>query len=211
MRDAEQMWEQLRVERLELADFLDTLTEDEWNAPSLCDGWRVRDVVGHLGWAPVAPKPELVRRFVRARGNTDRMIDTWARERGALPTEQLTARLREIADNRRFPLGVTKYEPLLDVLVHNSDIRRPLGKTRPVPEAAFRQVEHHLGFMALMLGGRRRTRRLRLRATDIDWSYGSGAEVAASTEALLLVLSGRRVDAAEISGPGAPELLARQA
>ena len=25
------------------------LTEDEWNAPSACPGWRVRDVVAHLG------------------------------------------------------------------------------------------------------------------------------------------------------------------
>ena len=210
MRDTEAMWEQLRLERLALADFLETLSDDEWNTPSLCEGWRVRDVVAHLGWTPVAPKPELIRRFLAARGDVDRMGYGWAREYGDRSPAELVARTREIAGSRRYPIGVSKYEPLLDVLVHNSDIRRPLGKPRSTPEAAFRQVEHRVGFMALMLGGRKRVKGLRLRASDIEWSYGSGPEVAASTEALLMILSGRNVPAAELSGPGAPTLVARQ-
>ena len=35
-------------ERTELADLLDTLTPEQWDAPSLCTGWRVRDVTAHL-------------------------------------------------------------------------------------------------------------------------------------------------------------------
>ena len=30
------------------ADFLATLTPGQWEAPSLCAGWRVRDVVAHV-------------------------------------------------------------------------------------------------------------------------------------------------------------------
>ena len=36
------------AERLELADLLDTLTPEQWAAPSLCAGWSVRDVCSHL-------------------------------------------------------------------------------------------------------------------------------------------------------------------
>ena len=32
-----------------LLDFDATFTEAEWNAPSACPGWRVRDVISHLG------------------------------------------------------------------------------------------------------------------------------------------------------------------
>lgn len=35
-------------ERSDLAAFLGTLTPQQWEAASLCHGWRVRDVVAHL-------------------------------------------------------------------------------------------------------------------------------------------------------------------
>ena len=40
-------------ERADLLAFLRTLNGDEWNAPSLCEGWRIRDVVSHLLYASV--------------------------------------------------------------------------------------------------------------------------------------------------------------
>lgn len=47
--------EALRQERHDLLDLLDCLTRSEWLAPTLCPGWRVKDVVLHLldddlGW-----------------------------------------------------------------------------------------------------------------------------------------------------------------
>lgn len=61
-----------RDERRDLADFLTALTPEQWDAPTLCTRWRVRDVVAHvysyeeLGLARVAA------RMVRSRFNTDR-------------------------------------------------------------------------------------------------------------------------------------------
>jgi len=34
--------------RQELLNILHTLTDDEWNAPTACDGWSVRDVASHI-------------------------------------------------------------------------------------------------------------------------------------------------------------------
>ncbi|HNM85526.1 MAG TPA: maleylpyruvate isomerase family mycothiol-dependent enzyme, partial [Mycobacterium sp.] len=39
--------EMARDERREFADFLATLTPEQWDEPSLCSRWRVRDVVAH--------------------------------------------------------------------------------------------------------------------------------------------------------------------
>jgi hypothetical protein len=36
------------AERSDLADFLTTLQPEQWQAASLCEGWRVRDVVAHV-------------------------------------------------------------------------------------------------------------------------------------------------------------------
>lgn len=40
--------EATRRERLDLCDHLDTLGPEQWQVPSLCDGWTVKDVVAHL-------------------------------------------------------------------------------------------------------------------------------------------------------------------
>jgi uncharacterized protein (TIGR03083 family) len=34
-----------------LAQFLETLSADDWQRPSACDLWAIRDVVAHLIWA----------------------------------------------------------------------------------------------------------------------------------------------------------------
>jgi uncharacterized protein (TIGR03083 family) len=41
----------LKSERALTVDFLATLSEQEWNAPSLAAGWTVKDVVSHMGGA----------------------------------------------------------------------------------------------------------------------------------------------------------------
>lgn len=38
----------IAAERRELADLLDTLRADQWDRPSLCAGWRVREVAAHM-------------------------------------------------------------------------------------------------------------------------------------------------------------------
>ena len=44
----------MAAERTELLEFLRMLPADDWLAPSLCEGWRVRDVVAHLLWDDVS-------------------------------------------------------------------------------------------------------------------------------------------------------------
>ncbi|WP_247596029.1 MULTISPECIES: maleylpyruvate isomerase N-terminal domain-containing protein [unclassified Rhodococcus (in: high G+C Gram-positive bacteria)] len=55
------------AERRDLADYLDTLTEDEWEQQSLCSGWTVRDVVAHVSSFDVLSWPALFAVFARSR------------------------------------------------------------------------------------------------------------------------------------------------
>jgi uncharacterized protein (TIGR03083 family) len=41
--------EGLRAERDSALEIFKSLSDDEWNAPSDCEGWSVRDVVAHMG------------------------------------------------------------------------------------------------------------------------------------------------------------------
>ena len=42
------VWEMIDDERAQLVELGESLTPEQWDAPSLCDAWRVRDVMGHL-------------------------------------------------------------------------------------------------------------------------------------------------------------------
>ena len=44
MRDVKEL---ARAERTQLATLLHSLTPQQWQTPSLCAGWSVRDVVAH--------------------------------------------------------------------------------------------------------------------------------------------------------------------
>ena len=41
-------WELVDAERTDFADLADSLTPAQWDAPSLCTAWKVRDVVAHV-------------------------------------------------------------------------------------------------------------------------------------------------------------------
>jgi uncharacterized protein (TIGR03083 family) len=81
-RDA--VWQAIDAERNGLADLLDDLGPAEWETPSLCAGWRVRDVAAHLTLAQLGALPATVA-LVRAGGSFNRMIRDTARREPACP------------------------------------------------------------------------------------------------------------------------------
>ena len=38
----------IATERRAFADTLETFTQEQWETPSLCEGWLVKDVAAHL-------------------------------------------------------------------------------------------------------------------------------------------------------------------
>ena len=204
-----------RAHRLDFIATLEGLTPDQWQAPSLCTEWRVVDVAAHLAWAPVLGLGAGAAAMVRHGFSMNRMIARsavgWS-ERGP---DAILAQLRDDARTGATPIGMPPVAALADAVVHGLDVRRPLGLPGQVPVEALAPVaEFGLGTpwpLNAVVGGsaRRRVAGVRLVATDTDWTHGSGPEVHASAETLLLLLYGRPVAADELSGPGAPVLLAR--
>ena len=126
-------------QRADLADFLDTLTPEQWETPSLCPGWTVRQAAAHItqsttNWGRLTF--ELLRSGFRFNAVTLRM----ARE-DRRTSEQITAALRGMVGGRRRPPGTAVADPLTDVLVHGQDIAVPLGiqRTMPVPRRGDRR------------------------------------------------------------------------
>jgi len=110
-------------QRAELADFLDTLTPEQWETPSLCPGWTVRQAAAHVtqsstNWGRLSF--ELLRSGFRFNALTLRMGGNDQRK-----PEEITAALRAMVGGRRRPPGTAVADPLADVLVDGQDMRCP--------------------------------------------------------------------------------------
>jgi uncharacterized protein (TIGR03083 family) len=199
-----------RDERSDLADLLATLTPEQWHAPSLCEGWRVRDVVAHVFSYEGLGLPALIARFVSGGLDPDRINAAGIADDTTRTTDDLLQRARDHLE----PSGLTAMFggriALTDALIHHQDIRRALGMPRDIPPERLRCA---LDFAptAPPLRARKRVRGLELVATDIGWRRGVGAVVEGPAEALLMAIAGRASVLDELSGPGMPTLAPRMA
>jgi uncharacterized protein (TIGR03083 family) len=213
--DRDGKWAAIAGQRRVLADLLAGLDDDEWERPSLCTQWRVRDVAAHVALTPQSPGVlRILGRGVRAGGDLQAVNRDLALEHARRPPARLVAELRELADCRAKPAITTLDNLLFDVLVHVQDVAVPLGRSVPMPLDAAREGLARVWRMGWPFWARRRSREMRLVATDVDWAAGEGppdGEVRGPAEALLLLLTGRTAAAqprlaggglARLAGPG---------
>jgi uncharacterized protein (TIGR03083 family) len=199
--------------RLLAADMFATLHGGQWETPSLCVGWTVREVLAHL----VPPEGgftvwRLAKEVARFRGDLERMVDVTTRERAReVEPEVLVAQLRERSAMRLDPPVTGAAGPMADTAIHLRDAARPLGLDVCPPPEDWRPVLDFLvskpaarGFMP-----RGRLKGLRLVATDLEWVHGEGLEVRGPAEALSLAVSGRGAALPDLGGPGLSALIAR--
>lgn len=194
-------------ERQDLLTFLRTLSPSQWDAPSLCSGWRVHDVVAHMLSYDELTTRSLAARFLQGRFSITR-INAIGVSVGQLDPDQLLALLAEHLRPRGLTAGFGGMIALLDAMIHQQDIRRPLGLPRDIPADRLRRALRAAKF-APPIGAFCRARGLKLVATDLDWSTGSGPEVRGPGEALLLAIAGRGAAARELAGAGQATLAAR--
>lgn len=211
-RTAEDTWRTVAATRAELADQLAEVPDEMWDTPSLCSGWRVRDVVAHMT-LPERFSGGGIGPLVRAGFSLQRMIHDDAVARASAPVAEVLAAFRTGVDRRTTPPGRRPEHVLDDAYVHARDVRRPLGLATP-PDSPTLDPEVLAGILTTLaadkaLGVPRRVAGLRLVATDVAWTYGTGPEVTGPGEALALVMTGRPAGLADLAGPGLATLTAR--
>jgi uncharacterized protein (TIGR03083 family) len=208
MKD-EDYWSAVRTMRLRIADLLETLTPAQWNAPSLCRGWRVRDVAGHLALVPTITTWQMISVAPRARFDPNRINTLLARRHGSGEPAEIIARIRAHAGARRTAKALDTRNNLFDAIVHGQDIALPVGRDLPVPAAYSHAGLERVWEMGWPFNAKRKLAGLTLRATDTDWTVGTGPEVAGTALDLLLLLTGRTAAVADsLHGEGAVSLTA---
>jgi len=193
--------EMIAAERGELAAVLAGLSQRQWDAPTLCAGWRVREVVAHttmpFRYSPARFLGELVRSGMRFTAMSDRCA---RRDAAALSSADLVKALADNVQHPWKPPGGGLVGALSHEVIHGLDYTVALGLDRRVPEERLRAVLGSAGatrarkYFGVDLDG------VELRADDLDWSLGSGAPLTGAAQDLLLVLCGRRLPTGRVRG-----------
>jgi uncharacterized protein (TIGR03083 family) len=172
-----------------LADLLAT-DAGAWDAPSLCEGWRVRHVVAHVTM-PVRLTPERFGAEMAAAGGDFTVLsDTVAARDAALPVADLLGQLRSPDLHAWQPPGGGAAGALSHAVIHSLDVTVALDRPAVAPAEAVTAVLDQLAaargaWFGLDLTG------VRLEATDSGWSWGDGRVERAGSGFLVALLSGR--------------------
>ena len=196
------------AERRDFADFLESLTPQQWEAATLCDRWNVRQVAAHAISFDELGFGQLVRRFLKGLLVTSRINDIGVAEYADREPDRIVALFREYARPRGLTAGFSGRIALTDNLIHQQDIRRSLGIPRTIPGDRLRTALD-FALIAPTIRGARRAKGVRLVADDLDWSHGDGPQVHGPGEALLMALAGRGAALRDLSGPGIERLESR--
>ena len=195
----------IAAQRAELAEILAGLPAPGWDEPTLCAGWRVREVVAHITMPFRLGRGRFALELAKSRGRFNEMADRVARrDAAAMSPAELAGAVSSNAGHPWKPPGGGYTGALAHDLIHGLDITVPLGLAKPIPEERLRLVlpgspaDRSVRFFGVDLDG------IELRAQDMDWTLGSGTPLTGAAAALLLVLCGRTLPAGRLAGqPGA--------
>jgi uncharacterized protein (TIGR03083 family) len=195
-------WDMTRSERGSLADALAGLQPSDWDQPSLAAGWSVRDVVAHMIVTAEMTPPRFFSQLAGSGFKFNAMAEkNIANRQAGLTNDQLVDAYRARVDTRNAPPGPA-LSWLGETIVHGEDIFRALDTYRPHPVEHVVAVGNFYAGSNLLIGAKKRTAGVTLRATDTDWTRGSGPEVAGPAIALVMAMCGRADALDDLTGPG---------
>lgn len=200
MNDEADLQPVVGAEFLALAGLLDTATEAQWDTPSLCAGWRVREVIAHMTMAARYSEEEFMAELRRCEFDFGRLSNEVAARDGELPASELVANLRSEVMQHWTPPGGGWHGALNHVVIHGLDVTVPLEVPRRSPDGTIRVVLDDLTAGGVQAHFGTSIEGRSLQATDLDWSYGAGPALRGPAEYLALVMCGRSVPGGRLEG-----------
>ncbi|AXH96145.1 maleylpyruvate isomerase mycothiol-dependent enzyme family protein [Ornithinimicrobium avium] len=203
-RSEEQLLAWTSEHRLLFADSADALGEAHAGDPTLCEGWDVRTLTGHLLQPIRVPSWRFLLTAARVRSMA-RACDVIAARLSDRPLAAVAGELRRRAGERSRPWYIGAAGPFADSCIHLRDLTQPRGMDVTVP------VERREAVVDVVTSPRGQESFLPARgfldgvswaATDADRVWGEGPVVAGTTEALAMTMTGRTAYLDQLGGDG---------
>ena len=203
-------WSLIHQERQRLLHLLETITHEQWAAPTLCGQWNVEKVVAHLSAAANTSLGAWLSSMVGAGFNPDKHNERRLSElRGSTPAHTLatfrTSVERTIAPTKDYPAW------LGEVIVHSQDIARALDLELEPDPVAVREVADYYVAKNFAVKSKKMAADLLLEATDNDFSVGEFVDprVAGPLLEIVMALAGRTAALTRLHGDGVQQLRRR--
>src|SRR5260221_6418470 len=123
-----------------LAARLAAASDTQWDTQSLCERWRVREVVAHMTMAGRYCEEEFMAELRRCDFDFTRLSNEVASRDASLPDDELVSNLRSDVMQRWTPPGGGYHGALNHVVIHGLDVTVPLGVPRRSPDETIRVV-----------------------------------------------------------------------
>ena len=178
---------------LALADLLEKIPAADWERPSLCADWRIREVVAHVTMPARYDEAAFMAELQARDFDFGRLSNDIASRDAGRPAAELLADLRSEVLQHWTPPGGGYRGALNHVVIHGLDITVALGAARGPSDETMGWIlrdlteggtHQHFG---VSISGRR------FEASDLSWSYGSGDLVRGPAAELAVLLCGRTV------------------
>ena len=163
-----------------------------WETPSLCVGWRVREVIAHVTMFARMTDEEFDSELDRYGGDFQRMSDTVASRDADLA---IAAHLRNLQSD-----ALAQWKPpdggvmgaLHHAVVHALDVTNAAAMDPPCSAEVALAILENLTTNQVALRFDVSLENLRLHATDLTWTWGGGeSEIVDSSGHLISLMCGR--------------------
>lgn len=208
--DPMDQWTSIKNGREALGHYLAGIAADDWNKPSLCAGWTVKDTAAHMLVVPTMSRGQVFRSFLGSGFNLDKMNAKLVKKiTAAMSAADIAAKTVASAGSQSMPPGLKLPGVLTELVVHSSDISEGVGNPFALPVEDYLAALDHLKDTQSVFGSKMRIAGLTMRTTDAEWSTGSGPTVEGPAQQLLLAVAGRRSAFDRLSGEGLATFRAR--
>src|SRR5712672_309614 len=121
MNDDADLQPAVAAEFVALGGLLDSATDAQWDTPSLCAGWRVREVIAHMTMAARYSEEDFMAELRRYEFDFGRLSNEIAARDAELPADELVASLQSEVMQHWTPPGGGWHGALNHVVIHGLD------------------------------------------------------------------------------------------
>ncbi len=196
-----------RNEAEALLEYIRDVPDERWDTGTVCDPWSVKHLVAHLTALSNQTLTNFAKRMIATGFNLQKVVDGDL-QKYLKPRKEMLATFESSIRNPTTPKMLDEVA-LGEFIVHGEDVRSALGDRGEHPAAHVTAIGKMYAESKKPLNGRVRTTGLSLRATDGDFVWGNGPEVAGSGIDLLRAVTGRAEALRFCEGEGLETLRSR--